>query len=156
MARYCPRDGGEFEDWVETCPDCGATLVAGAPAERTPVPATGTAGGAGERIVFLAKVANEPLAQLWRQVLADNGIRGVVKPSGPGFGGWGSAATLEHELLVLESTLPRARRILHELQRGELGGMEEAMPGLSRPLRRHPQRRPISRPASRPRESPTS
>ena len=154
MTRYCPRDGGEFEDWVEACPDCGATLVADPPNDPSPNPAQ--AAGRGERIVFLAKVANEPLAQLWRQVLADNGIRGVVKPSGPGFGGWGSAATLEHELLVLESTLPRARRILHELQRGELGGLEESMPGLSRPLRRHPQRRPVSRPGSRQRESPSS
>ncbi len=153
MTRYCPHDGGEFEDWVETCPDCGATLVANAGTEPVPVRAKGSGAGSGERIVFLAKVANEPLAQLWRQVLADSGIRGVVKPSGPGFGGWGSAATLEHEILVLESTLPRARRILHELQRGELGGMQEAMPGFSRPLRRHPERRPVSRPGSRSRPS---
>jgi len=160
MTRYCPRDGGTFEDWVTTCPDCGTTLVADRPAAPAPTRTFDPS----DRIVSVARVANEPLAQLWRQVLADEGIRGVVKPSGPGFGGWGSVANLEHELLVLESTLPRARRILHELQRGQHHVVGRAATGgtsatgltaseVGQTVRRHPRRRPVARPASRPRSS---
>ena len=66
-------------------------------------------------IVFLATAPNEPLARLWADVLAEAGIRSLVKPIGPGVGAWASAATLEHELHVLRSRLPEARAVLAQL-----------------------------------------
>ena len=66
-------------------------------------------------IVFLATAANEPLARMWAEILADAGIRAMVKAGGPGIGAWGSAATLEHELYVLRSQLPEAETIIREL-----------------------------------------
>ncbi|MDP9365345.1 MAG: hypothetical protein M3Q10_14160 [Chloroflexota bacterium] len=66
-------------------------------------------------IVFLATAPNEPLARLWADVLAEAGIRSLVKPIGPGIGAWASAATLEHEIHVLRSRLPEARAVLEDL-----------------------------------------
>jgi hypothetical protein len=111
MTLFCPAGHGEFEDWVAVCPDCGRRLVAESPpvAERAPLER-------GQAIVLLTRIPNEPLAQLCRQVLEDEGVRVMLKPGGPGFGGWGSAANLEHELYVLESQADDARKILAEFE----------------------------------------
>ena len=66
-------------------------------------------------IVYLATVPNEPLALMFAEALEDAGIRTMVKAAGPGFGGWGSAATFEHELYVLQSQFAGAEEILREL-----------------------------------------
>ena len=66
-------------------------------------------------IVYLATVANEPLARMWAEVLEAAGIRTMVKSLGGGIGAWASAATLEHELYVLRSRLPEAEAILRDL-----------------------------------------
>jgi hypothetical protein len=66
-------------------------------------------------IVYLATAPNEPLARLWADVLAEAGVRSLVKAVGPGVGAWASAATLEHELYVLRSRLPEARALLEGL-----------------------------------------
>lgn len=71
---------------------------------------------ADDPIVFLATAPNEPLARLWADVLAEAGIRSLVKAVGPGVGAWASAATMEHELHVLRSRLPEARAILEGLR----------------------------------------
>ena len=70
-------------------------------------------------IVLLATAPNEPLARLWADVLAEAGIRSLVKPIGPGVGAWASAATLEHELHVLRSRLAEAQEILEGLRTGD-------------------------------------
>lgn len=69
-----------------------------------------------ERVVYLATAPNEPIARMWEQVLQDEGIRTLVQPLGTGIGGWGSAATLEHELAVRASDVDRARLIIAELE----------------------------------------
>lgn len=122
MTLFCPAGHGEFEDWVEVCPDCGRRLAAEPPSvdQRTP-PDTR------EPVVFLTRIANEPLAQLSRQVLEDEGIRVMLKPSGPGFGGWGSAANLEHELYVLASHADKAREIISDLEAADGEPFEEEM-----------------------------
>ncbi|HEU5432566.1 MAG TPA: hypothetical protein VFU81_12935 [Thermomicrobiales bacterium] len=66
-------------------------------------------------IVYLATVANEPLASLYADVLQAAGIRTMAKPRGPGYGAWASAATLEHDLYVLRSRLSEAEAIVREL-----------------------------------------
>ena len=67
-------------------------------------------------ITYLATVPNEPLAQMWADVLRDAGIRTLVKAVGPGVGAWGSVATFEHELHVLRSQLSEAEDIVRELE----------------------------------------
>ena len=63
-------------------------------------------------IVFLMSAPNEPMARFWEDVLADAGIAVLVKPGGPGAGGWGSVAVFEHELYVRRDALDRAREIV--------------------------------------------
>jgi hypothetical protein len=65
-------------------------------------------------IVLLALAPNEPLAQMWAEVLGDAGIKTMLKPLGPGLGAWASAATFEHEVFVLRSQLEAARHVLDE------------------------------------------
>ena len=105
MARYCPDGHGTFEDRADRCPVCGRPLH-----EATPARPEGD-----DPVVPLTTAPNEPLAQLFAQVLLDEGIRALVKPKGPGHGAWASVATFEHELFVLRSQLERARAVVAEL-----------------------------------------
>lgn len=63
-------------------------------------------------VVYLATAPNEPLARMWADVLAEAGIRAMLKAAGPGLGAWGSAFSLEHELFVLRSRHAEAAAIL--------------------------------------------
>ena len=58
-------------------------------------------------IIFLMTAPNEPMARFWEDVLVDAGIPVLVRPGGPGAGGWGSVATFAHDLA-------RAREIVAE------------------------------------------
>ncbi len=69
-----------------------------------------------DEIVLLTTAPNEPIARYWAEVLAEADIRTMVRAGGAGIGGWGSAATLEHELHVLRSRAPEARAILADLE----------------------------------------
>lgn len=126
MVRYCPAGDGEFEDWVARCPECGRPLVGQPPAAADPPRPTDP----NEPIVYLATVPNEPLARMWAEILEDEGIPVMLKPLGPGYGAWASAATFEHELYVLKSQLARAQTIIEEVEReggpetGETNGVE--------------------------------
>jgi hypothetical protein len=70
MPRYCPTGHGEFADWIARCPGCGEPLV-----DRDPTPPTSPtpALNLDEPIVYLATAANEPLADLWTDVLQEAG-----------------------------------------------------------------------------------
>jgi ABC-type sulfate transport system substrate-binding protein len=65
-------------------------------------------------IVFLMTAPNEPMARFWEDVLVDAGIPVLVKPGGPGAGGWGSVATFEHDLYVRRDDLDQALEIVAE------------------------------------------
>jgi hypothetical protein len=65
-------------------------------------------------IVFLATAPNEPMARFWEDMLVDAGIPVLVRPGGPGAGGWGSVATFAHDLFVRQHDLVRAREIVAE------------------------------------------
>ena len=65
-------------------------------------------------IAFLMTAPNEPMARFWEDVLRDAGIPVLVRPTGPGAGGWGSVATFAHDLYVREDDLTRAREIATE------------------------------------------
>lgn len=63
-------------------------------------------------IVFLMTAPNEPMAGFWQDILADAGIPVLVRPGGPGAGGWGSVATFAHDLYVRAGDVERAREIV--------------------------------------------
>jgi hypothetical protein len=65
-----------------------------------------------DEIVFLMTAPNEPMARFWEDVLSDAGIPILVRPGGPGAGGWGSVATFAHDLFVRSSDLEQAREIV--------------------------------------------
>lgn len=111
MTLFCPVGDGEFEEWVEVCPDCGRKLV-----DQPPRPGQSFPDRVNQPVVLLTRIANEPLAQWTREVLAGEGIKAMLKPAGPGFGGWGSAANLEHEVYVLASQAEAAREILADFE----------------------------------------
>jgi hypothetical protein len=65
-------------------------------------------------IAFLMAAPNEPMARFWEDLLVDAGIPVLVRPGGPGAGGWGSVATFAHDLYVRRDDLSRAREIVEE------------------------------------------
>jgi Putative prokaryotic signal transducing protein len=74
-----------------------------------------------DEIAFLMTAPNEPMARFWEDVLHDAGIPVLVRPGGPGAGGWGSVATFAHDLYVRQGDLSRAREIVAEDADDELG-----------------------------------
>lgn len=67
------------------------------------------------RVIEVAVAPNEITADMWRQVLEDEGIIVALKPGGVGFG-FGSSALMEHYVLVREDQAERARSIIAELE----------------------------------------
>jgi len=65
-------------------------------------------------IAFLMTAPNEPMARFWEDLLVDAGIPVLVRPGGPGAGGWGSVAMFAHDLYVRRDDLARAREIVEE------------------------------------------
>jgi hypothetical protein len=63
-------------------------------------------------LAFLLSAPNEPMARFWESVLVDAGIPVLVRPGGPGAGGWGSVATFSHDLFVRERDLLQAQEII--------------------------------------------
>jgi len=108
MVRYCPASHGIFEDWVETCPECGRALIEN-------VPESAGNGGGTPRIVWLATAPNEPEAQMWAETLRRQNIPVFVRPGGPGVGAWASVASFEHELFVRDRDFAAARKLSRSL-----------------------------------------
>ena len=107
MPRYCPAGDGEFDDWVDICPECGRELVDEPPRENDP--------SLGDDLVWLVTAPNEPEAQMWANAIRSAGIPVFVRAGGPGVGAWASVASFEHDLVVRERDLIRARRIARDL-----------------------------------------
>jgi len=68
-----------------------------------------------EELVPVGVAENGVIAALWQQVLEDEGIRSMVKPTGAG-AGYFSATIQQHVVYVLESNAERARTILAEVE----------------------------------------
>ena len=65
-------------------------------------------------IAFLMTAPNEPMARFWEDLLVEAGIPVLVRPGGPGAGGWGSVATFAHDLYVRQDNLAQAREIVDQ------------------------------------------
>jgi hypothetical protein len=64
-----------------------------------------------EKLVPVAVAPNEPIAELWRGLLEQEGITAMLKAMGPG-AAYFSNFGYQHTLYVLESDAERARDIL--------------------------------------------
>lgn len=104
---YCPECRDEFQDWVETCPDCKVPLVK----ELPPLPEEEFSDDA---LALVATAPNEIEAHLWKGILEDNGIFSMIKVA-EGLNIYWSPMLLKHELYVLESDEKEAREILKSL-----------------------------------------
>ena len=71
-----------------------------------------------QHIVRVTSAPNEPMARLTQQVLEGEGIGVLLKPVGPGYGGWGNANNLMHDVYVLEGDVDRAREIIDSIGDG--------------------------------------
>jgi Putative prokaryotic signal transducing protein len=113
---YCPKCRDEFQDWVNTCPDCRVVLVSDL---RTPPKTSKAAKVKRESLVHVANAPNEPIARMWMESLENNGIRSTMKGGAfkPEMGS--DSPFLPCEIYVLESDAPRARRILDGLPDSE-------------------------------------
>lgn len=67
------------------------------------------------RVVAAAVAPNEIVAELWQQVLEDEGIIVALKPGGMGHS-YVTNALNEHYILVREDQAERARAIIAELE----------------------------------------
>lgn len=107
MPRYCPAGDGAFDDWLDDCPECGRALVDDPVDEHDPK--------LGDGLVWLITAPNEPEANLWAEVVRATDIPVFIRAGGPGVGAWASVSSFEHELLVRERDLIRARRVVREM-----------------------------------------
>ena len=72
----------------------------------------------GARVVPVATAPNEIVADMWRQVLEDEGIIVALKPTGAG-SSFGTNALNQHIVLVREDQAELAREIIAELESEE-------------------------------------
>jgi len=115
---YCPKCRDEFQDWVKTCPDCRAPLVAELPVQSSPTIRAASAGKSAkvnESLVRIADAPNQAVAQMWAGLLKANKIHCLVK--GGDFRGDMNPYSpfLPSEIYVSASEAQRARKILDSL-----------------------------------------
>lgn len=65
-------------------------------------------------IVHLATAPSEVEGLMWANAIRGEGISVMLRPGGPGAGGWASSATFEHALYVRESDFQEALAILEQ------------------------------------------
>lgn len=74
-------------------------------------------GVSGEELVEV--FPNEMLAQLWADVLRNEGIPSMLKPQFAGYGAWGHDSFIPHGLYVLGEHTERALAIIKDSVGGE-------------------------------------
>lgn len=96
-----------------------------------------------EQIVHVATAPSEVEGMMWADALRERGIMVMLKPGGPGAGGWASSATFEHALYVREEDYDRALDILEPFTEGEAEPRSSARARQAAPrVRRRTLRRP--------------
>jgi hypothetical protein len=68
--------------------------------------------------VHVATAPNEPIALMWRDVLAHEGIIALLKPGGAGYS-YGHNALNEHYILVRDDQADLARQVLADFGEAE-------------------------------------
>ena len=134
MVRYCPDGDGAFEDWVETCPECGRSLT-------NDEPTNGRAPNDSPDLVWLVTAPNQPEAEMWADTIRAEGVPVLLKAGGPGFGAWASVSMFEHQLFVHRHDLKKAREITRAVL-DTRGVHRMGIPRRSEMPRSNPVRRP--------------
>lgn len=97
----------------------------------------------GTEIVHIATASSEVEGMMWRDAIQAGGISVMMRPGGPGAGGWASSATFEHALYVREVDFERARDILDRFIAGAEAGSSGPRARRTAPtVRRRSLRRP--------------
>lgn len=102
---FCPFCRAEYRIDLERCPECGVPLV-----EKLPP----RSGAAPVEEVPLARFRSQLEAEMWAEILHQEGILTVLVPLGPGAGGWGTSLWDPYEVRVRADDLARARALLPE------------------------------------------
>ena len=83
--------------------------------------------GREEPLVRVASVGNQAIAEMWRELLRNNGIPALVRIDGP-LTGYATFAS-PHDLLVLAPDLPAARDLLAAYDQGVGEDEDDRAPG---------------------------
>ena len=107
---YCARCSGEYQNWVQVCPDCGVPLV-----EKLPEPPSKPKQKTkkhGDPLVIVATAPNEPLAMMWAGILEDKGIHSLVRGRDLRAAMYTPSLLSHSDVLVLASQVEKAKQIL--------------------------------------------
>jgi len=112
---YCPGCRGEFQDWVQICPDCQVNLVS----ELAPVPQNKQKTYSpldkkkiNEPILPVASAPDELIASMWQGILKDNGINCLLGTGSSVLTSQGQKFGVPVTIFTLASEVKRAREIL--------------------------------------------
>jgi hypothetical protein len=106
---FCPSCRVEYRPGFAECADCGAPLVENLP------PARSSAARASTGDVVVARVHGQVLAQMWAELLANEGIASRLNPI-TGIVDTVYPTDTSYELRVAAHDAPRARAILPDAQ----------------------------------------
>jgi hypothetical protein len=106
---FCPECRGEFEDWVEVCPDCKVALVK----ELPPLPERERHQYRQEEpLVRIAVAPNEIIANMWSGILKEHGVSCLLKGNTLKTVMYSLPFDQPCEIYALSSVAERAREIL--------------------------------------------
>ncbi|MBM4444866.1 MAG: zinc-ribbon domain-containing protein [Chloroflexi bacterium] len=107
----CPHCGHPSDDPADVCPQCGAHLASGPPAD-----AAAGLNRSREPLEHVATAPDEVLASLWKAILEEEGIRSLIKRSDLAAAMYVFPGNTECQIHVLASEAQRAREILDSLE----------------------------------------
>lgn len=120
MVRYCPKCGGEYEDWVETCADCGEKLVETKPEEEDVPDAEADAENDPMELVAIASFETATEATFNKSILETEGINCLVTGESMDLLDWmdnalSMATRYNIKLMVRHSDAEKALEILNSI-----------------------------------------
>ena len=101
---YCTKCHDEFQDWVKVCPDCNVALV-----DKLPNPPKRKKRN--ESLIHIATASNEPMAQMWSEILAEHDIHCLLKNCS-GAAAYGLTNDVPIRIHVLAPEVEKAVKIL--------------------------------------------
>jgi hypothetical protein len=102
---YCPKCREEYQDWVKVCPDCNVALV-------DKLPELPERKISKEPIVHIATAPNEMVANMWSEILEENGIHCLLQGGELQAAMYASPLAVPYKIYVLESEAEKAKEVL--------------------------------------------
>jgi hypothetical protein len=100
---FCPFCRVEYRQRLDRCPECDVPLVDKLPPRPEAAPVAE---------MPVARFRSQLEAEMWAEILHQEGIPTVLVPLGPGAGGWGTSLWDPYEVRVRADDLARARALL--------------------------------------------